>query len=76
MYNMEKYKEHKLQLHHDPPYRETKHTIYSESYLLSANTHQEFHYLEVHDPEEYIRRMEVVKSNKKILEKKKSSEQY
>ena len=71
MYNMEKYKEHKLQLHHEPPFRYTHHTIYEESYLLSANTHQELHYLEYTNPEEYYRRMEIIKENKKVLEKRK-----
>lgn len=70
MYDMQKYAKCKLQLHHYPPIRETHHTIYEESYLLSANNHQELHYLEVHDPEEYNNRMEIIKQNKKILEKK------
>ena len=72
MYDMQKYKKCKLQLHHYPPIRETHHTIYEESYLLSANNHQELHYLEIHDPEEYIRRTNIIKENKKILEKKRS----
>ena len=72
MYDMKKYKKCKLQLHHDPPVRETHHTIYEESYLLSANNHQELHYLEIHNPEEYIRRTNIIKENKKILEKKRS----
>ena len=71
MYDMQKYKKCKLQLHHPPPLRETHHTIYEESYLLSANNHQELHFLEIHDPEEYIRRMDIIKENKKILELKK-----
>lgn len=72
MYDMQKYAKCKLQLHHYPPIRETHHTIYEESYLLSANNHQELHYLEIHDPEEYIRRTNVIKENKKILERKRS----
>ena len=72
MYDMQKYAKCKLQLHHDPPVRETHHTIYEESYLLSANNHQELHYLEIHDPEEYIRRTNIIKENKKILERKRS----
>ena len=71
MYSMEKYAKEKLQLHHDPPFRYTQHTVYDESYLLSANNHQELHYLETHDPEEYERRMAIIRENKKILEKKK-----
>ena len=72
MYDMKKYAKCKLQLHHYPPLRETHHTIYEESYLLSANNHQELHYLEVHDPKEYIRRTNIIKENKKILERKRA----
>ena len=72
MYDMQKYAKCKLQLHHYPPIRETHHTIYEESYLLSANNHQELHYLEQHNPEEYIRRTNIIKENKKTLERKRS----
>lgn len=70
MYNMEKYAKYKLELHHFPPYSVTHHTIYEESYLLSADNHRELHYLEKNDIEEYNRRMDIIKENKKILEKK------
>ena len=69
MYNMEKYAKEKLVLHHDPPFRKTQHTIYEESYILSEETHKELHRLELDDREEYIRRMEIIKQNKKILER-------
>lgn len=69
MYSMEKYAKENLQLHHDPPYRLTKHTIYQESYLLSEETHKELHKLELDDREEYNHRMEIIKENKKILER-------
>ena len=69
MYNMQKYKEEKLVLHHDPPYRKTKHTVYDESYILSEDTHLELHKIELDDKEEYYKRMEQIKKNKKILEK-------
>ena len=72
MYSMEEYKDYSLQLHHDPPYRLTHHTIYEESYLLSPNTHQELHYLEEHNPLEYQNMMEIIKENKKTLEKKRT----
>lgn len=72
MYNMEKYAKCKLELHHDPPFSVTHHTIYEESYLLSADNHRELHYLEKTDIEEYKRRMDIIKENKKILEKKRS----
>lgn len=71
MYNMEKYTKEKLVLHHDPPFRLTHHTIYEESYILSEETHKELHKLELDDREEYNRRMEIIKENKKILERKK-----
>jgi hypothetical protein len=69
MYSMEKYAKENLQLHHDPPYRLTHHTIYEESYLLSEETHKELHRLELDDREEYNHRMEIIKENKKILER-------
>jgi hypothetical protein len=70
MYNMEKYAKEKLVLHHYPPFRLTHHTIYEESYILSEETHVELHKLELNDHEEYERRMEIIKENKKILERK------
>lgn len=73
MYSMEEYAKCKLELHHDPPYQYTHHTIYEESYLLSANNHKELHYIEQHDIEEYNKRMDIIKENKKILEKKRIS---
>ena len=68
MYNMQKYAKEKLQLHHDPPFRKTKHTIYEESFLLSEETHIELHKLELDNHEEYDNRMEIIRENKKILE--------
>ncbi|MBR5227505.1 MAG: hypothetical protein IKV94_02595 [Clostridia bacterium] len=69
MYSMEKYAKEKLVLHHEPPFRKTKHTIYEESYLLSEENHKELHILELDDHEEYVRRMNIIKENKKILER-------
>jgi hypothetical protein len=69
MYNLEIFSKEKLQLHHDPPFRQTHHTIYEESYLLSEDTHTELHKLELDNHDEYNRRMEIIKKNKKILEK-------
>lgn len=69
MYNMQKYAKENLVLHHEPPYRLTHHTIYEESYLLSEDTHKELHRLELDNREEYNHRMEIIKQNKKILEK-------
>lgn len=71
MYSMEEYAKCKLELHHDPPFRYSHHTIYEESYLLSADHHRELHYLEQHDIDEYNYRMEIIRENKKILEKRK-----
>ena len=72
MYNMQKYAKEKLQLHHDPPYRITHHTIYEESFLLSDENHVELHKLELDNREEYENRMEVIRNNKKILAFKRS----
>lgn len=71
MYSMEKYGKEKLQIHHHPPHRLTHHTIYEESYLLNEEVHRELHKLELDNKEEYNRRMEIIKENKKILERKK-----
>lgn len=72
MYSMKEYSRCDLQLHHHPPYRETKHTVYGESYLLNDTNHKELHRLEIYNPDEYDRRMEIIKQNKKILELKRS----
>ena len=71
MWDMQKYAKEKLVLHHHPPYRLTQHTIYEESYLLEEEVHIELHKLELDNREEYNRRMEIIKENKKILERKK-----
>ena len=68
MYNMEIFAKEKLVLHHDPPFRKTKHTIYEESFLLSEETHKELHRLELDEHDEYDRRMEIIRENKRILE--------
>ena len=72
MYNMQKYAKENLQLHHDPPFRKTQHTIYDESFLLSQENHIELHKLELDDHDEYDRRMEIIRENKKVLEKRRS----
>jgi hypothetical protein len=72
MYDMEKYDKEKLVLHHDPPFRLTGHTVYEESFLLSEETHKELHRLELDYREEYNRRMEIIRENKKILERTRS----
>lgn len=69
MWDMKKYKGKQLQLHHFPPYRETRHTVYEESYLLTEENHVYLHQLEQKNNEEYLRRMEIIKENKKVLEK-------
>ena len=71
MYDMKKYEGKKLQLHHFPPFRHTHHTIYEESYLLCEKNHIELHRLELDNHDEYERRMEIIKENKKILERTK-----
>lgn len=68
MYNMKKYEKERLVLHHDPPFRKTNHTVYEESYLILNETHIELHKLELDDKEEYNKRMEIIKENKRKLE--------
>ena len=70
MYSMEKYAKEKLVLHHHPPFRLTQHTIYEESYILTEDVHIELPKLELDDREEYNRRMDIIKENKKILERR------
>ena len=74
MYDMKKYDRDKLVLHHDPPFRKTKHTVYEESYLILNETHIELHKLELDDRDEYNRRMEIIIENKKILELRRNNE--
>lgn len=71
MYNMQIFEKEKLQLHHNPPFRITKHTVYEESFLLSEETHRELHKLELDNHDEYNKRMNIIKENKKILERTK-----
>ena len=71
MYNMQTYAKEKLQLHHEPPFRKTHHTVYEESYLLCEENHIELHKLELDDKEEYNRRMDIIRENKKTLERTK-----
>lgn len=68
MLNMQKYDKSKLQLHHDPFFCDTRHTIYEESYLLSEDNHIKLHKLAQNNPEEYNNCMEVIKHNKRVLE--------
>lgn len=49
MYSMEEYAKCKLESHHDHPFRYSHHTVYEESFLLSADHHRELHYLEQHN---------------------------
>lgn len=74
MYSMMEYAKYKLELHHDPPFQYSHHTVYEESFLLSADNHRELHHLEQTDIDEYNRRMETIRQNKKILEKKRTSD--
>lgn len=69
MYDMKRYEGKKLVLHHEPPFRKTHHTIYEESFLLSEDNHIQLHKLELDNHEEYDKRMEIIKNNKKILER-------
>lgn len=70
MYSMHKFSKKKLHLHHYPPYRETRHTVYEESYLISDRLHQKLHKLERQDYDAYLEMMKKIKQNKKVLERK------
>lgn len=72
MYSMHKFPKTKLQLHHYPPFKDTKHTIYDESYIINERLHKKLHRLARNDPEAYEEQMERIKQNKRILERKKS----
>ena len=69
MYNMMEYAKEKLTLHHWPPCHLSHHTVYEESYLLIDENHKKLHRLERENPEECERMMEIIKENKKILER-------
>lgn len=72
MYDMQKYAGEKLTLHHYPPHRETHHTVFEESYLLTRKNHDYIEYLDRTDKKEYKQVMERIKENKKILMKMRS----
>ena len=67
MYSMEHYAKNKLTLHHEPPFRETKHTVIEESYLLAEETHKEIEHIQETNYEKYKEIMETVKKNKELL---------
>ena len=67
-YSMEDYADKKLQLHHDPPFSQTKHTIYEESFLVSEETHKELHRLYDNNIMAYHEMMLEIRYHKSILE--------
>lgn len=70
MYDMQSYAKEKLTLHHYPPFRETRHTIFEESYLLTRENHDYIEYLDSHNPEKYKEVMHQIQENKKVLMKR------
>lgn len=71
MYDMKKYSKKNLTLHHYPPFRETGHTVFEESYLLTRKNHDHIEEIEKTNPEEYKRIMEKIEHNKqKLLQRK------
>lgn len=69
MYSMHKFSKKKLTLHHYPPYRQTHHTVYEESYLVSDRLHKKLNEMELKDHDKYLNMMDKIKKNKKVLEK-------
>ena len=67
MYDMKKYSKKKLTLHHYPPFRETDHTIFEESYLLTRKNHDYIEEVEKTDPIKYEQIMRKIENNKRIL---------
>lgn len=67
MYDMQHYAKEKLTLHHYPPFRETHHTVFDESFLLTRKNHDYIEQIERTDKEEYKRVMQLIKSNKHKL---------
>ena len=64
MYDMRIYERDKLTLHHYPPFRETHHTIFSESYLVTRPNHDYIESLDQFNQDEYQKVMRKMKDNK------------
>lgn len=64
MYDMKIYERGKLTLHHYPPFRETHHTVFSESYLVTRDNHDYIEELDKNNQEEYVKVMKKMKENK------------
>lgn len=75
MYDMKKYSKDKLTLHHYPPFRETGHTIFEESYLLTRKNHDYIEEVEKTDPIKYEQIMKKIENNKRILMRSRNEKQ-
>lgn len=75
MYDMKKYSKDKLTLHHYPPFRETGHTIFEESYLLTRKNHNYIEEVEKTDPIKYEQIMKKIENNKRILMRSRNEKQ-
>lgn len=75
MYDMKKYSKDKLTLHHYPPFRETGHTIFEESYLLTRKNHNYIEEVEKTDPIKYEQIMEKIENNKRKLMRSRNEKQ-
>lgn len=75
MYDMKKYSKDKLTLHHYPPFRETGHTIFEESYLLTRKNHDYIEEVEKTDPIKYEQIMEKIENNKRKLMRSRNEKQ-
>ena len=67
MYDMLIYEERSLTLHHDPPFRQTRHTVFEESFLLTRENHDYVEYLQRQNHCAYERTMDQIRANKEKL---------
>lgn len=51
MYDVQKYAKEQLTLHHEPPFKDTHHTVFEESYLLTRKNHDYIEWLKNNKPQ-------------------------
>ena len=67
MYDMLIYEKRSLTLHHDPPFRQTHHTVIEESFLLTRENHDHIEELARTDRKAYKEVMNQIRANKEAL---------
>lgn len=74
MYDMLIYEKRKLTLHRDPPFRNTNHTVFDESFLLTRRNHDYIEELQRINSKEYKKVMDQIRVNKQtLIERKKQN---